>query len=137
MSRSVLLSSVAVVVMTVAAEAQDRGGVYQLGEIYVSGAGQGGTGVGGSIITREGTWTFEKQTLEQAVNPVPGVVSTQSTVGQRNETDIFVRGFGRWQLPLMIDACASICPSTTGLISAGFLCFPRPSSLDHLRASTA
>lgn len=96
MSRSVLLSSVAVVVMTVAAEAQDRGGVYQLGEIYVSGAGQGGTGVGGSIITREETWTFEKQTLEQAVNPVPGVVSTQSTVGQRNETDIFVRGFGRW-----------------------------------------
>lgn len=82
--------------MTVAAEAQDRGGVYQLGEIYVSGAGQGGTGVGGSIITREETWTFEKQTLEQAVNPVPGVVSTQSTVGQRNETDIFVRGFGRW-----------------------------------------
>jgi iron complex outermembrane receptor protein len=77
--------------MMVAAEAQDRGGVYQLGEIYVSGAGQGGTGVGGSIITREETWTFEKQTLEQAVNPVPGVVSTQSTVGQRNETDICSR----------------------------------------------
>jgi iron complex outermembrane receptor protein len=87
----VLLSLVAVVVMMVAAEAQDRGGVYQLGEIYVSGAGQGGTGVGGSIITREETWTFEKQTLEQAVNPVPGVVSTQSTVGQRNETDICSR----------------------------------------------
>lgn len=95
MSRSVLLSLVAVVVMMVAAEAQDRGGVYQLGEIYVSGAGQGGTGVGGSIITREETWTFEKQTLEQAVNPVPGVVSTSPpSVSATKPTS--VRGFGRW-----------------------------------------
>jgi len=120
-SRSVLLSSVAVVAMTVAAEAQDRGGVYQLGEIYVSGAGQGGTGVGGSTITREETWTFEKQTLEQAVSLVPGVVSTQSTAGQRNETDIFVRGFGRWQVPLMIDGVRVYLPADNRLDFSRFL----------------
>lgn len=84
--RSALLSSVAIVAMTVGAEAQDlqdRGGVYQLGEISVSGAERGGSGVGGSTVTREETWTFEKNTLDQAVNLVPGVVSTQSTAGQR------------------------------------------------------
>ena len=87
--------------MTVGAEAQDRGqdrgqdsnGVYQLGEIYVAGATRGtgsgsGGGVGGSTVTREQMWTFEKQTLDQAVNLVPGVNGTLSSAGQRNETDI-------------------------------------------------
>lgn len=89
--RGALLSSVAIVAMTVGADAQDRGqdrdGVYQLGEIYVSGAarggsgsgGAGGGGVGGSTVTREQMWTFEKQTLDQAVNLVPGVNSTLSS----------------------------------------------------------
>jgi iron complex outermembrane receptor protein len=122
--RSALLSSAAIVAMTVGAEAQDpqdRGGVYQLGEISVSGAGQGGGGVGGSTVTREETWTFEKNTLEQAVNLVPGVVSTQSTAGQRNETDIFVRGFGRWQVPLMIDGVRVYLPADNRLDFSRFL----------------
>jgi iron complex outermembrane receptor protein len=104
------------------AQAQDRGGVYQLGEIYVSGARQGESGgVGGSTVTREETWTFDKQTLEQAVNLVPGVVSTQSTAGQRNETDIFVRGFGRWQVPLMIDGVRVYLPADNRLDFSRFL----------------
>ena len=32
-------------------------------------------GVGGSTVTREQMWTFEKQTLDQAVNLVPGVTA--------------------------------------------------------------
>ncbi|OJV01847.1 MULTISPECIES: TonB-dependent receptor [unclassified Nitrobacter] len=119
--RSVLLSSVAIVAMSVGAEAQDRDGVYQLGEIYVSGAGQGQTGVGGSTITREEMWTFGKQTLDQAVNLVPGVVSTLSPNGQRNETDIFVRGFGRWQVPLMIDGVRVYLPADNRLDFSRFL----------------
>ena len=107
--------------MSVGAEAQDRDGVYQLGEIYVSGAGQGQTGVGGSTITREEMWTFGKQTLDQAVNLVPGVVSTLSPNGQRNETDIFVRGFGRWQVPLMIDGVRVYLPADNRLDFSRFL----------------
>ncbi len=130
MSRGALLSSVAIIAMTVGANAQersqdrgsqDRDEVYQLGEIYVSGGGRSGGGVGGSTVTREQTWTFEKQTLDQAVNLVPGVNSTLSSAGQRNETDIFVRGFGRWQVPLMIDGVRVYLPADNRLDFSRFL----------------
>ncbi len=134
MSRSALLSSVAIIAMTVGAGAQDRDedrnhqgrdGVYQLGEIYVSGGGRTGSGsgggVGGSTVTREQTWTFDRQTLDQAVNLVPGVNGTLSANGQRNQTDIFVRGFGRWQVPLMIDGVRVYLPADNRLDFSRFL----------------
>lgn len=107
--RSALLSSVAVVALT--GGLRRKIGVYQLGEIYVSGAQQGDAGVGSSTVTREQTWTFEKKTLDEVVNLIPGVTSTLDANGRRNESDIFVRGFGRWQVPLTIDGVRVYLPA--------------------------
>jgi len=116
------MSSVALTALMAGARAQDRNDVYQLGEIYVVGSPQGGeAGIGGSTITREQTWTFEKKTLDEAVNLVPGVSSTLDSNGRRNESDIFVRGFGRWQVPLMIDGVRVYLPADNRLDFGRFL----------------
>ncbi len=78
-------------------------------------------GVGGSIVTHEQMWTFERTTLDQAVNLVPGVVSTFDANGRRNESDIFVRGFGRWQVPLMVDGVRIYLPADNRLDFSRFL----------------
>ena len=77
-------------------------GAFRLGEIVNVGAPDPGLPglVGSAVITREQTWRFDRTTLDQAVNMVPGVSSTFDANGRRNESDIFVRGFGRWQVPL-------------------------------------
>lgn len=58
--------------------------------------------IGGSAITNEAMYTFNKQSLDEAVNLLPGV-TLQNSGGHRNERDIFVRGFNRLQVPLYID----------------------------------
>src|SRR5438552_1505796 len=73
--------------------------VFRLGEIVNVGAPDPGLpGLGAAVITRQQTWQFARTSLDQAVNMVPGVSSTFDTNGRRNESDIFVRGFGRWQV---------------------------------------
>ena len=59
--------------------------------------------------------------LDQAVNVVPGVVSTFDANGRRNESDIFVRGFGRWQVPLMLDGVRIYLPADNRLDFSRFL----------------
>lgn len=121
-----LMSSVASVIAGDAL-AQERQGVYELGELVVTGGrsseGAGGqnSGISTSTVTREETWTFQKQTLDQAVNLVPGVTSTLDANGRRNESDIFVRGFGRWQVPLMIDGVRVYLPADNRLDFSRFL----------------
>ncbi len=78
-------------------------GIFTLGQLDV---------IGGSTITNEAMWTFNKNTLDQAASIVPGV-TMHNTGGSRNERDIFVRGFDRFRVPLSSTACASICPPTT------------------------
>jgi len=52
---------------------------------------------------------------------VPGVVSAFDSNGRRNESDIFVRGFGRWQVPLMIDGVRVYLPADNRLDFSRFL----------------
>jgi iron complex outermembrane receptor protein len=97
-------------------------GTFRLGEIvYVLGEEPGAPGIGGSVISRERLQMFERATLAQAVNLVPGVTSTQDGNGRRNEADIFVRGFGRQQVPLMIDGVRIYLPADNRLDFARFL----------------
>ena len=57
--------------------APDRDYVFDMGEIVVVGSLQEGQpGVGGALVTREQIEIFDRKTLDQAVNVVPGVVST-------------------------------------------------------------
>ena len=100
---------------------QEPGKVFDLGEIVVVGERDGDAGVGGSVITAEEIQTFEKLTLDQAINMAPGVVSTFDTNGRRNESDIFVRGFGRWQVPLLIDGVRVYLPADNRLDFGRFL----------------
>src|SRR5262245_2868368 len=54
----------------------ERDLVFDLGEIVVIGSGDGLAGVGGSVVTRDEMWDFDRNSLDKAVNIVPGVVST-------------------------------------------------------------
>jgi iron complex outermembrane receptor protein len=65
--------------------------------------------------------TFEKNSLDQAVNIAPGVVSTFDANGRRNESDIFVRGSGSWQVPLMVDGVRIYLPADNRLDFGRFL----------------
>ena len=73
------------------------------------------------MLTSEQIWTFDRKSLDQAVNIVPGVVSTFDANGRRNESDIFVRGFGRWQVPLMVDGVRIYLPADNRLDFSRFL----------------
>jgi iron complex outermembrane receptor protein len=91
-------------------------GTFRLGEIvHVLGKEPGSPGIGGSVISHEQLRTFERNSLDQAVNLVPGVVSTQDSNGRRNEADIFVRGFARQQVPLMVDGVRIYLPADNRL----------------------
>jgi iron complex outermembrane receptor protein len=95
---------------------------FRLGEIVNVGAEAIDLpGVGASVLTRSQSWTFERPSLDQAVNMLPGVSSTFDSNGRRNESDIFVRGFGRWQVPLMMDGVRIYLPADNRLDFGRFL----------------
>jgi len=96
--------------------------VFGLGQITVIGSKIGGNPpIGGAVIDREKLWTFERLNLEQAINLAPGVNAQFDSNGRRNESDIFVRGFGRWQVPLMIDGVRIYLPADNRLDFTRFL----------------
>jgi len=97
--------------------------VFVLGEIINVIGTQDPTipGVGGAVIGSDTAWKFERNSLEQAVNLAPGVSSTLDPNGRRNESDIFVRGFGRWQVPLMVDGVRIYLPADNRLDFGRFL----------------
>lgn len=104
------------------AQAQEADGRFELGEIVVIGQRADGlSSVGGSVVTRQENWTFGRTSLDQSVNMAPGVVSTFDANGRRNESDIFVRGFGRWQVPLMVDGVRIYLPADNRLDFGRFL----------------
>jgi iron complex outermembrane receptor protein len=95
---------------------------FRLGEIvYVLGTAPGTPGIGGGVVTHDQLRTFERNSLDQAVNLIPGVVSTFDANGRRNESDIFVRGFGRQQVPLMVDGVRIYLPADNRLDFSRFL----------------
>jgi hypothetical protein len=95
--------------------AADPAAVFDLGEIVVLGKAEDQPGVGGAVLTSRQIWTFDRRSLDQAVNLVPGVVSTFDSNGRRNESDVFVRCFGRWQVPLMVDGVRIYLPADNRL----------------------
>ena len=115
LSCSVLLAAVPVV-------AQDRNDVFTPGEIVVvRGSRDGAPTLGGATITRHELWRFDRLNLEDAANLAPGVTSQFDSNGRRNESDIFVRGFGRWQVPLLIDGVRIYLPADNRLDFTRFL----------------
>lgn len=93
-------------------------GVYTLGQLDM---------IGGSTITNEAMYSFNKNSLGQAVNLLPGVtwLSTGApsinSSGSRNEGDIFVRGFNRFQVPLYMDGVRVYLPADNRIDMNRFL----------------
>lgn len=77
-------------------------------EITVYGK-QNKTLVGNSVITQKAMDKLNLNTLDEAVNILPGV-NTGSTGNSRNERTIYVRGFSRLQVPLLLDGIRIYLP---------------------------
>ncbi|HSG66355.1 MAG TPA: TonB-dependent receptor plug domain-containing protein, partial [Gammaproteobacteria bacterium] len=117
---SLVWGSFAAVSGPAAAQPDSADAVFELGEIVVVGQRPDGlSSVGGSVVTREQSWTFQKWSLDQALELAPGVSTTLR--GRRNESDIFVRGFGRWQVPLMVDGVRIYLPADNRIDFGRFL----------------
>ena len=115
-----LAAAVAAAIHPAFAQDEAEDSRFNLGEIVVIGSRPDSlSSVGGSVVTGEQSWQFQKLSLEQALSLAPGVNTTPR--GRRNESDIFVRGFGRWQVPLMIDGVRIYLPADNRLDFGRFL----------------
>lgn len=95
--------------------------VYTLGQLTVVTARPAPIDTSDDVVTTEEMWTFNTFTLDEAVKLTPGVMTTLDSNGRRNEHDIFVRGFGRWQVPLSIDGVRIYLPADNRLDFRRFL----------------
>lgn len=84
--------------------------VFTLGEIRVTAHREHENPVGTAVVDREQLWDFSRDGLPEALNLVPGVATTPGS-GNRNETMISVRGFDRWQVPLLMDGIRLYLPA--------------------------
>jgi iron complex outermembrane receptor protein len=109
----------AAICVTSAALADDSN-VFTLGQITVT-APRVNTVLGDATVNQEEVWNFNVNTLEEAVKLVPGVTSNFDSNGRRNEHDILVRGYGRWQVPLSIDGIRVYLPADNRLDFNRFL----------------
>ena len=74
---------------------------------------------GGVTISNRQMETFAKDTLDQAVNIAAGV-NSETTGTARNEQNIYVRGFDRWEVPLTVDGVRVYLPVDNQLDYARF-----------------
>lgn len=107
------------VVLPSAARADED--IFALGKITVTAARGTESVVADSTVTNDEVWSFDRNTLDEAVKLIPGVTSTFDANGRRNEHDILVRGFGRWQVPLSIDGIRIYLPADNRLDFSRFL----------------
>ncbi|WP_313442407.1 TonB-dependent receptor [Novosphingobium sp.] len=100
-------------------EAQ-RGNAFTLGQIIVTAPPPGGPSITSSTLDAEAISLFQRNSLNDAVNLMPGVSSSNSG-GSRNERLINVRGFDRYQVPLSIDGIRVYLPADGRLDYGRFL----------------
>jgi iron complex outermembrane receptor protein len=103
------------------APAASPGGNFALGEIVVTAPRiVEGPGIGSATLSAEAMYSFNRVTLDDAVNLIPGVNGANSG-GSRNERLIYVRGFNRFQVPLSIDGIRVYLPADNRLDFGRFL----------------
>ncbi|MDB5724425.1 MAG: TonB-dependent receptor [Novosphingobium sp.] len=101
-----------------AAAASD--GTFTLGQITVTGQRPDGVQIGGDTLTAEAIYAFDRTSLDEAANLIPGVTAGNSG-GSRNERLLFVRGFDRFQVPLSVDGIRVYLPADNRLDYGRFL----------------
>ena len=92
-----------------------------MGQIVVVGTDDGQPGVGGAVLPSGTDVDLRSEVARSGGQCRSGRVSTFDSNGRRNESDIFVRGFGRWQVPLMVDGVRIYLPADNRLDFARFL----------------
>ena len=102
-----------------ATQAEDDN-AFGLGQIIVTGRRDPGISVGQDSVGQEALYTFDRRTLDEAANLIPGVTAGNSG-GSRNERLLFVRGFDRFQVPLSIDGIRVYLPADNRLDYSRFL----------------
>jgi iron complex outermembrane receptor protein len=108
MKREILLVSAALL-LALPLRAEETGDTFTLGEVTVYAPRAANTVLGGSTITQDEIRQFNRDTLDTAIQLVPG--ATVSMVGARNETNIWLRGFDRFRVPLYIDGIPVYLPA--------------------------
>jgi iron complex outermembrane receptor protein len=93
---------------------------FDLGEIIVASPKVEGLAVDANTLSSEAIYAFNRPTLDDAVNLIPGV-SSSNTGGSRNERVVSVRGFNRFQVPLLIDGVRVFLPADNRLDYGRFL----------------
>ncbi|WP_230291507.1 TonB-dependent siderophore receptor [Croceicoccus sp. Ery5] len=121
-----ILAVAATLVFPVAVRAQDDATsqeadqTFTLGQIVVTAQRADGIGISSETLTAEAMEAFNRNSLDDAANLIPGVVAANSG-GSRNERLIFVRGFDRFQVPLSIDGIRVYLPADNRLDFGRFL----------------
>lgn len=107
---------------TAAPDADSRNDAFTLGQITVVGQrpADDNLSIGTGTLSAEAMYAFNRPTLDDAVNLIPGVTASNSG-GSRNERLIFVRGFDRFQVPLSIDGIRVYLPADNRLDFGRFL----------------
>lgn len=90
--------------------------MFNLGTITITGSQPGSTvSPTGVTVSSEQLYVRNAVTLDDALANIPGVNATMDSNARRNERDIFVRGFGRWQVPLTVDGVRVYLPADNRL----------------------
>lgn len=92
-------------------DGEGKTGIFTLGQLSM---------IGGATVSNETMWTFNTNRLDQAAAMAPGVTMT-TYGGRRNESDILVRGFDRWRVPLTMDGARIYLPADNRLDMNRFL----------------
>ncbi|MBO9499133.1 TonB-dependent receptor plug domain-containing protein [Sphingobium yanoikuyae] len=93
---------------------------FSLGQIIVTAPRTSGIEIDGSTLSSDAIYSFNRISLDDAVNLMPGV-SAGNSGGTRNERLVFVRGFDRFQVPLSIDGIRVYLPADNRLDYGRFL----------------
>ncbi len=86
----------------------DDTGPSSLEEMTVYAPHLGGSALGGTTVTQADIQAFNRDTLDAAVLLASG--TSVSSVGARNETNVWIRGFDRWRVPLYQDGIPIYLP---------------------------
>jgi iron complex outermembrane receptor protein len=100
--------------------ADDSTKAFTLGQIVVTAAPADGVEISGETLSAAAIGLFNRNTLDDAINLMPGVNGSNSG-GTRNERLVFVRGFDRFQVPLSIDGIRVYLPADNRLDYGRFL----------------
>ena len=122
--RAALMAGVVALPGVALAQTAEESDTFSLGEIVVTARARGGEMLGGAEIAQEDLRTQNRQTVDDAMNAVPGA-NTASLGGasgaRRNERVIYIRGFDRFQTTLSIDGVRVFLPADNRIDFGRFL----------------